>query len=99
MATIQVSARIDEQVKKEALQVLESQGLDIATAIKILFTKTANEKVFPISLQTSKNNLPEDWFSKERLENRMELNNLIFDKPVKRLDLSKREDVEEFFSE
>ena len=51
MTTVQVSARIDEKIKLSAQKVLERQGLDLATAIKIFLTKTANDKSFPLDLR------------------------------------------------
>lgn len=54
MSTIQVSARVDEEIRNKAQEVLEKQGLDISTAIRILITKTANDEEFPIDFKQKK---------------------------------------------
>ncbi len=51
MSVVQVSARIDSETKKKAQEVFAREGLDIATAIKMLMTKTANEQRIPLVLQ------------------------------------------------
>lgn len=101
MATIQVTARVDENIKNEAQKVFERQGLDIASVIKMLLTKTAFEQSIPLTIteQVQTSALPSDWFSPERVENRKSITELAFEKsPVKFLDLSKAEDREEFLN-
>jgi addiction module RelB/DinJ family antitoxin len=55
MPTVQVSTRVDESVKKAAQRVFERQGLDIASAMRIFLTKTANEQSIPLDISTSEN--------------------------------------------
>ena len=47
-----VRARINEDVKKRAAAVLETMGLTISDACRILLTKVAKEKQFPFDLRT-----------------------------------------------
>ena len=47
-----VRARINEDVKKRAAAVLETMGLTVSDACRILLTKVAQEKQFPIELRT-----------------------------------------------
>ncbi len=42
-----VQARINGEIKKEAAIVLESVGLTISDAVRLLLTKIANEHVLP----------------------------------------------------
>ena len=95
---IQVSARVDQSIKESAQKVFERQGLDMATAIKMFITKTAYEQQIPLSVQESnKHAYPDDWFSEQRIANRDEITRLAFEKsPIQDLDLSKKEDREEF---
>ncbi len=98
MKVIQVSARVDPSIKESAQKVFERQGLDMATAIKMFITKTAYEQQIPLSVQeNNKQAYPDDWFSEQRIANRDEITRLAFEKsPVQDLDLSKKEDREEF---
>jgi len=41
--TTQVSARVDNQIKMMAQEILEREGLHLATAIRMFVTKTALE--------------------------------------------------------
>lgn len=45
-----VRARIDEQIKIEASAVLEEIGLTVSDATRILLTRIAKEKRFPLEL-------------------------------------------------
>jgi DNA-damage-inducible protein J len=47
-----VRARINEDVKKQAAAVLETMGLTVSDACRILLTKVAREKQFPFDLRT-----------------------------------------------
>jgi len=42
-----VRARIDEKIKQEAAVVLESMGLTISDAFRLLLTRIATEKALP----------------------------------------------------
>ena len=98
MKTIQVSARVDPSIKEAAQTVFERQGLDMATAIKMFITKTAYEQQIPLSVQeTHQQPYPADWFSEQRVANRDAITRLALKKsPIQELDLSKKEDREEF---
>lgn len=102
MATIQVSTRVDDKIKEMAQKVFERQGLDVSTALKMFITKTAYEQEVPISLKSSEDIIPypAGWFNDERVQNRQKITDLAFkNTQVQKLDLSKKEDVKEFFSE
>lgn len=43
-----VRARIDEQIKEEAAAVLAAMGLTLSDAFRILLTRVAKDKIFPI---------------------------------------------------
>jgi DNA-damage-inducible protein J len=45
-----VQTRIDPDVKERATAVLESIGLTVSEAVRILLTRTANEGALPFSL-------------------------------------------------
>jgi DNA-damage-inducible protein J len=47
-----VQARVDHAVKERASVVLESVGLTISDAVRILLTRTANEGALPFALAT-----------------------------------------------
>lgn len=42
-----VRARIDEQIKKEAVIVLASMGLTVSDAFRLMLTRVAKEKALP----------------------------------------------------
>ena len=46
-----VRARINEDIKKGAAAVLETMGLTVSDACRILLTKVAREKRFPFDLR------------------------------------------------
>lgn len=45
-----VRARIDEHIKAEATAILEEMGLTVSDATRILLTRIAREKRFPLEL-------------------------------------------------
>ena len=45
-----VQTRIDADIKDRAASVLESMGLTVSDAVRILLTRTANEGVLPLEL-------------------------------------------------
>ena len=45
-----VRTRIDETIKQEAAAVLEEMGLTVSDATRILLTRIAKEKRFPLEL-------------------------------------------------
>ena len=47
-----VCARIAENIKDQAIAVLAKMGLTVADAVRILLTRTAKDKAFPIDLKT-----------------------------------------------
>lgn len=48
MEVVQISTRINKEDKLMAQEVLEREGLDIPTLIKIVITKTAREGKIPV---------------------------------------------------
>lgn len=55
----QIQVRINAKTKKEAKMVLEEIGLDISTAVNILFKQVAKTGRFPIELRTINGFTPE----------------------------------------
>jgi len=49
-ANAMIRARIDEQIKNEASDVLEAIGLTTSEAFRLMMTKIAREKKLPFSL-------------------------------------------------
>lgn len=47
-----VRARISEDIKNQAAEVLADMGLTVSDACRILLTKVAKEKQFPFDLRT-----------------------------------------------
>ncbi len=47
-----VQARIDAEVKERAAAVLDSMGLSVSVAVRILLTRVANEGALPAGLVT-----------------------------------------------
>ena len=45
-----IRARVDDNIKAKAVVVLDSMGLSTSDAIRILFTRIAEEKTFPLEL-------------------------------------------------
>lgn len=48
-----VQTRIDADIRDRASAVLESMGLTVSDAVRILLTRTANEGALPIDLVTN----------------------------------------------
>jgi DNA-damage-inducible protein J len=46
-----VRARIDKQVKMEAVEVLESMGLSLSDAIRLLLVRVAKDKALPFDIK------------------------------------------------
>ena len=47
-----IQTRIDADIKQRASAVLESVGLTVSDAVRILLTKTANDGALPFSIST-----------------------------------------------
>lgn len=62
-----VQTRIDAEVRDRASAVLESMGLTVSDAVRILLTRTANEGVLPLEL-FSGNEAHDAWFRTKVLE-------------------------------
>jgi len=58
----QLQVRIDPKIKEKARDILENLGLDISTAVKILFHQIVNTKTFPITFRD------ENGFSLEKMK-------------------------------
>ena len=46
-----VRARINGKIKEEASIVLESMGLTMSDAVRLMLTRVANEKAFPFDMR------------------------------------------------
>lgn len=62
-----VQARIDADVKDRATAVLESMGLTVSDAVRILLTRTANEGALPLEL-VSNSDAHDAWFRAKVLQ-------------------------------
>ncbi len=62
-----VQTRIDAAVKERATVVLESMGLTVSDAVRILLTRTANEGAIPLEL-ISHSDAYDVWFRTKVLE-------------------------------
>ncbi|MFD2051932.1 type II toxin-antitoxin system RelB/DinJ family antitoxin [Mesorhizobium calcicola] len=62
-----VQTRIDADVRDRASAVLESMGLTVSDAVRILLTRTANEGALPLELVTS-SEAHDAWFRGKVLE-------------------------------
>ncbi|WP_037085031.1 type II toxin-antitoxin system RelB/DinJ family antitoxin [Neorhizobium vignae] len=62
-----VQTRIDAEVRDRASAVLESMGLTVSDAVRILLTRTANEGSLPLELVTSSEG-HDAWFRAKVLE-------------------------------
>ena len=62
-----VQARIDADVKDRATAVLESMGLTVSDAVRILLTRTANEGALPLEL-VSNSDAHDAWFGAKVLQ-------------------------------
>ncbi|WEX74888.1 type II toxin-antitoxin system RelB/DinJ family antitoxin [Sinorhizobium numidicum] len=56
-----VQTRIDADVKERATVVLENMGLTVSDAVRILLTRTANERALPLEL-VSHSESYDAWF-------------------------------------
>jgi len=62
-----VQARIDAEVRDRASAVLESMGLTVSDAVRILLTRTANEGAIPLEL-ISGSEAHDAWFRSKVIE-------------------------------
>lgn len=62
-----VQTRIDADVRDRASAVLESMGLTVSDAVRILLTRTANEGALPLEL-VSGGEAHDAWFRAKVLE-------------------------------
>lgn len=62
-----VQTRIDPDVKERATAVLESMGLTVSDAVRILLTRTANEGALPLEL-VSHSEAHDAWFRAKVLQ-------------------------------
>ncbi|MFK0164925.1 type II toxin-antitoxin system RelB/DinJ family antitoxin [Rhizobium sp. NPDC090279] len=62
-----VQTRIDADVKERATAVLESMGLTVSDAVRILLTRTANEGALPLEL-VSNSAAQDAWFRSKVVE-------------------------------
>ncbi|TCL62681.1 type II toxin-antitoxin system RelB/DinJ family antitoxin [Rhizobium sp. BK251] len=62
-----VQTRIDAEVRDRASAVLESMGLTVSDAVRILLTRTANEGALPLEL-FSGSEAHDAWFRTKVLE-------------------------------
>lgn len=58
-----VRARIDENIKNEAADVLEEMGLTVSDLVRITLTRVAHEKALPFELRVP-NKLTEETLTK-----------------------------------
>lgn len=62
-----VQTRIDAAIRDRASSVLESMGLTVSDAVRILLTRTANEGALPLELVTN-SEAHDAWFRAKVLE-------------------------------
>ena len=62
-----VQTRIDAEVRDRASAVLESMGLTVSDAVRIVLTRTANEGALPLEL-LSNSEAHDAWFRAKVLE-------------------------------
>ncbi len=62
-----IQTRIDADIKDRAAAVLESMGLTVSDAVRILLTRTANEGSLPLELVAS-SEAHDIWFRAKVLE-------------------------------
>jgi DNA-damage-inducible protein J len=62
-----VQTRIDSEVRDRASAVLESMGLTVSDAVRIMLTRTANEGALPLEL-LSGSEAHDVWFRTKVLE-------------------------------
>ncbi|TCR90865.1 type II toxin-antitoxin system RelB/DinJ family antitoxin [Rhizobium sp. BK376] len=66
-STALVQTRIDPQIKERATAVLETMGLTVSDAVRILLTRTANEGALPLEL-LSNGEAHDTWFRTKVLQ-------------------------------
>lgn len=66
-STALVQTRIDPDIKERAAAVLETMGLTVSDAVRILLTRTANEGALPLEL-ISGGQAHDAWFKAKVLE-------------------------------
>ncbi|MET3853259.1 type II toxin-antitoxin system RelB/DinJ family antitoxin [Rhizobium sp. OAE497] len=66
-STTLVQTRIDPEIKERAAAVLETMGLTVSDAVRILLTRTANEGALPLELVSS-SEAHNAWFKAKVLE-------------------------------
>src|SRR5579859_924395 len=49
-ASVLVQARVDEDIKREAAEVLDGLGLSVSDLVRMVLTKTARQKALPVGL-------------------------------------------------
>jgi DNA-damage-inducible protein J len=62
-----VQTRIDADIRDRAATVLESMGLTVSDAVRILLTRTANEGALPLEL-ISTSEAHDSWFRAKVIE-------------------------------
>jgi len=62
-----VQARVDPDIKERASVVLESMGLTVSDAVRILLTRTANEGALPLEVVANSDQY-DAWFRSKVLE-------------------------------
>jgi DNA-damage-inducible protein J len=51
MQTAMLHTRVDEELKADATAVLESMGLSVSDAIRLLLRRIVNDQAFPLELK------------------------------------------------
>lgn len=51
MSTSMIHVRIDDEVKRQAVDALASMGLSVSDAVRVLLFRIAQDKAFPFTLQ------------------------------------------------
>lgn len=67
VANALVQTRIDAEIRDRAAAVLETMGLTVSDAVRILLTRTANEGALPLEL-LSGSEAHDAWFRAKVLE-------------------------------
>ena len=56
-----INVRVDDELKKEAEEVLRELGIDFSTGIRIYLTKLVREQGIPFELSLKKTHLDQSW--------------------------------------
>jgi len=67
VANALVQTRIDAEIRDRASAVLESMGLTVSDAVRILLTRTANEGALPLELMAN-SEAHDAWFRAKVLQ-------------------------------